>query len=86
MEIQYLETVIQQIGSQSALARYLSVETGRPIRQGHVWSWLNRSRMVPAQYVIAIERHPKVTVSRHELRPDIYPTEDGHDFDVTRSA
>ncbi|WP_018694235.1 helix-turn-helix domain-containing protein [Algicola sagamiensis] len=60
-----LEKAIQKVGSQTALAKVLNK------KQGHVWNWLNRDKKVPAEMVIPIE---KVSgVSRHELRPDIYP-------------
>lgn len=43
------------------------------VRYQAVQAWLKRG-MVPAERVLAVE---KVTgVSRHELRPDIYPCED----------
>lgn len=62
-----LERAIQVAGSQSALARAINV------RQGHVWHWLNKSKRVPAEYVIPIERATGGNVLRHELRPDLYP-------------
>jgi DNA-binding transcriptional regulator YdaS (Cro superfamily) len=44
----------------------------------HVWNWINRSKgKVPGEYVIAIEKASGV--SRHELRPDLYPVEDFDD-------
>ncbi|MCX7284363.1 MAG: YdaS family helix-turn-helix protein [Novosphingobium sp.] len=54
-------------GSQSALARALGVS------QPTVWHWLNVSRRLPAEKVLKAER--LYGVSRHELRPDIYPVE-----------
>lgn len=42
--------------------------------QANVWSWLNKTkRGVPAEFCIAVERFSGV--SRHDLRPDIYPRE-----------
>lgn len=64
-----LERAIQQVGGQSALARAIGV------KQGHVWQWLNKTR-VPAEYVLRIESATEGRVSRHELRPDIYPIDD----------
>ena len=52
-------------GGQSALARKI----GR--KQQDVWRWLNRLKRVPAENVLAIEA--ATGVSRHELRPDLYP-------------
>ena len=42
--------------------------------QSQVWYWLERSkRGLPGEFVLPVER---VTgVSRHELRPDLYPPE-----------
>lgn len=56
-------------GSQSALARALGVT------QPTVWHWLNLSHRIPAEHVLRAER--LYGVSRHELRPDIYPIESG---------
>lgn len=40
--------------------------------QSQVWYWLERSKKgVPAEFVIPIEE--ATGVSRHELRPDLYP-------------
>lgn len=71
MSIQALNRAIKASGSQAALARGLAQRTGRPIRQGHIWAWLHRGQRVPPELVIPIEE--LTGVSRHELRPDIYP-------------
>ena len=52
-------------GSQSALARICGV--GQPA----VWKWLQSSKRLPAEYVLRVE--VATGVSRHALRPDIYP-------------
>ena len=62
-----LSRAVEILGSQSALAR----ACGKA--QGHVWWWLNRSKRVPAEQVLVIERATKGRVTRHELRPDLYP-------------
>jgi DNA-binding transcriptional regulator YdaS (Cro superfamily) len=62
-----LEEAIRIAGSQSALARLVGV------KQAHVWNWLYRDKRVPAEYVLLIEK--ATGVSRHLLRPDIYPIE-----------
>lgn len=68
-----IDLAIRAAGGQAALARALAQRTGKPVRQGHIWAWLHRTYRVPAEYVLEIER---VTgVSRHELRPDLYPRE-----------
>ncbi|MFC0683567.1 YdaS family helix-turn-helix protein [Novosphingobium clariflavum] len=62
------EALLQTVkiaGSQSALARICSV--GQPA----VWKWLQSSKRLPAEYVLRVET--ATGVSRHHLRPDIYP-------------
>lgn len=54
-------------GSDSALARALDVS------QPTVWRWINQTRQMPAEYVLRAEA--ATGVSRHYLRPDIYPVE-----------
>lgn len=66
-----LTQAIEIAGGQAALARALAQRTGKPIRQGHIWAWINRSKRVPPELVLAIEA--ATGVSRHELRPDLYP-------------
>lgn len=65
-EVVALSRAIEKLGSQSALARACG------IKQGHVWHWLNKSRSVPADYVLTIEEATGGAVTRHELRPDIF--------------
>lgn len=67
-----LEKAIEIAGTQAELARRIS-RPERPIKQQHVWNWLNRDEKVPAEVVLDIER--ETGVSRHDLRPDIYPVE-----------
>lgn len=54
-------------GSDSRMARDLKVP------QSTMWRWLNQTRQLPAEYVLQAEK--LYGVSRHELRPDIYPIE-----------
>lgn len=54
-------------GGQSALARALGLRS-----QGSVSSWIANGR-VPAERVLPIEE--LTGISRHELRPDLYPDE-----------
>lgn len=58
-----LVRAVERVGGYAALAK----ELGKT-RAG-VWQW----RRVPAERVLAVER--LTGVSRHELRPDLYPTE-----------
>jgi DNA-binding transcriptional regulator YdaS (Cro superfamily) len=65
-----LQKAIEIAGGQSALARECSVA------QAHVWHWLHRANSrVPAEHCIAIEKATGGRVTRHDLRPDIYPDE-----------
>ncbi|MCC2602553.1 transcriptional regulator [Sphingopyxis yananensis] len=62
-----LEHLVKNAGSQSQLARHLGVS------QSTVWKWLQSSKRLPAEHVLKAER--VYGISRHLLRPDIYPTE-----------
>ena len=63
----HLERAIQIAGGQSALARACDV------KQGHVWNWLNKSGKCPAEHVLNVEEATGGKVTRHQLRPDLYP-------------
>lgn len=66
-------------GSDSQMARDLAVP------QPTLWRWINQSKQLPAEYVLIAEQH--YGVSRHDLRPDIYPREDrflGVDLNANR--
>ena len=43
------------------------------VSQPTIWRWLNQSKQLPAGFVLIAER--LTGVSRHWLRPDIYPAE-----------
>lgn len=62
-----LQEAVSEAGGQTALARAIGKT------QGHISQWLRRE-YVPAEEVLKIEA--ATGVSRHELRPDIYPRED----------
>ena len=62
-----LRRVAASFETQQAMADALGVT------QPTVWRWLNQSRQLPVQYVLAAEH--LTGVSRHWLRPDIYPAE-----------
>ena len=53
--------------SQAELARHLEVTPGL------VWQWLNGHRRIAAEQVLPIEKATDGAVTRHELRPDLYP-------------
>ncbi len=61
-----LQDAVAKAGGQTALARAIGKT------QGHISQWLRRE-YVPAEEVLKIEA--ATGVSRHDLRPDIYPRE-----------
>jgi DNA-binding transcriptional regulator YdaS (Cro superfamily) len=63
--LEALRLSIDKAGSQSEFARQLGVS------QPAVWKWLQSSKRLPAEYVLKAEQ--LYGVSRHDLRPDIYP-------------
>lgn len=62
-----LTKAIAIVGGQTQLARLLGV------KQANVWHWLNKAVHVPGEYVLAIEKATGGEVTRHQLRPDLYP-------------
>ena len=60
-----IERAIQIVGTLTAFARQVGVSPQV------VTHW--RKRGIPAERVIEIERVTAGKVSRHELRPDLYP-------------
>lgn len=66
MEKEALRRACKEAGGQKALADLLGVT------QSTVWYWLERSpRGISAEYVLPTEA--ATGISRHALRPDIYP-------------
>ena len=65
-----LERAVLAVGSQAALAKAIGV------KPQHVWNWLNRDSRVPAERVLEIERATEGQVTRHDLRPDLYPPQE----------
>lgn len=65
-----LEKAIELAGGQSELARIINVS------QPRIWNWLHRDKKVPAEYVNAIVNATGERVTRHQLRPDIFPDSD----------
>lgn len=63
--LEALKKAIDLAGGQTKVAKKCNTT------QQRVWNWIHRDKKIPAEYVLNIE---KLTgVSRHELRPDIYP-------------
>ena len=69
MDNSNLKKAVAIAGGQRALARLISTPS-RKVKQGHVWSWMYRSKRVPAEFVLPIEALTRI--SRHELRPDVF--------------
>lgn len=61
-----LEKAVTLVGGQTALARKLGV------KQQNIHWWLTKSKKVPAERCIAIERATNCAVSRYALRPDVF--------------
>lgn len=66
-ELQALLEAVRVAGSQAALGRICNVT------QPSVWGWIHLKRRLPAEHVLTVEA--SLGVSRHLLRPDIYPRE-----------
>lgn len=60
-----LQKAIEAVGSQAALAEKLGVG------QTAISNWIRKTGRVPAERVLALEAISGV--SRHDLRPDLYP-------------
>lgn len=64
-----LQLALDKAGSQSRLAEVCGVS------QPTVWGWINKGNArVPGEYVLLIEK--ELDLSRHDVRPDLYPRED----------
>lgn len=74
---QALNDAVAAAGGQSALARAIGVS------QPSVWHWVNKSRRVAAEYVLKVET--AIGVSRHALRPDLYPAFAADPVEATRT-
>lgn len=61
-----IEKAVDIAGGQTALAAALG------IKQAHVWNWLKRGTPVTASLCAAIERVTNGSVTRYELRPDVF--------------
>lgn len=71
-----LRKAVEVMGGQTAMARALSVKTGRSIRQQHIWNWLNRDGGLPAAYAPLVQtlcRELGEELSCSYLCPGFYP-------------
>lgn len=62
-----LRRAVAIIGGQSKTARLLDLS------QTSIWKWVSKGKVLPAEYCLKVEA--ATGISRHELRPDIYPVE-----------
>lgn len=62
-----LKQAVERSGGQSAFARL------HGISQPTVWAWLKHGKSLPAEFVLKTEA--ETGISRHDLRPDLYPRE-----------
>lgn len=67
IQLTALNRAIEVAGSQSELARAIGVSSTS------VWRMVNRAKRMSAQLVLKAEA--ATGVSRHDLRPDLYPQE-----------
>ena len=69
-----LFSAIALCGGQAALARLLSAALGVPVSQQRIWNAAHRDQTIPAEWCLGIEQATGGKVTRHALRPDLYPT------------
>jgi DNA-binding transcriptional regulator YdaS (Cro superfamily) len=74
--ISALKKAVDLCDGQSELARRLSELTGQKITQQRIWNIIHRSKKVPAEFVIPIERATGGKVTRYQLRDDIWPADE----------
>jgi DNA-binding transcriptional regulator YdaS (Cro superfamily) len=60
-----LNLAIERLGTQAKLAELCNVSTTA------AWKWVQSAKRLPAEHVLGVEA--ATGVSRHALRPDIYP-------------
>jgi len=64
-----LKQAVEAIGSASAAARALGI-TPQAVSE-----ILRKGRQAPAEWCIPLEKATDGKISRHDLRPDLYPVE-----------
>lgn len=82
-----LKTAIERIGSQSALADLLGTQ------QGTVSKWVRGAKPLPSGPIVAagelnwvLKVEAATGVSRHDLRPDLYPRDSAPDERTPRDV
>lgn len=71
-EFAAISEAIELAGGQTALAKKISSEV-QPVEQATVNNWVRRDKRCGPMYVLKVEK--ATGVSRHRLRPDLYPLE-----------
>jgi DNA-binding transcriptional regulator YdaS (Cro superfamily) len=61
------ERAVRIAGGQRALARLCNTS------QTRIWQCIHRNKRVPAELVLLVEAAVGGAVTRHEMRPDLYP-------------
>lgn len=64
--IENLKKAIDLAGGQTQLSKAINVS------QPRLWNWLNRDKIVPAEFVRPICQAVQDQIKPHELRPDIF--------------
>ena len=77
-KLEALQAACKAFGSQVGMANALGVS------QPTIWRWMNNARQLPAEHVLKVEA--ATGVSRHHLRPDIYPPVSPRFLGVDRAA
>lgn len=65
----YLQKIIDKAGSQTRVAESIGK------KPQHISYLMREAKELPAEYVLPLEEH--WGISRHLLRPDIYPKNEG---------
>jgi len=69
MKTSPVQKAIDLAGSQTALGQLVGV------KQQTVYCWLTKFGHIPVKHVLRLEKLFKGRLTRHEMRPDIYPPE-----------
>lgn len=71
--IDAINRAVEIVGTQTLVANALRALTGQAITQSTVHYWMKGRHPVRAECVLALERLTGGVVTRHDLRPDLYP-------------
>lgn len=64
---------VRLLGGQTAVAQICAAVTGMPVKQAHVWNWINRDLRVPPEFAVVLEleaRKAGGNTRREDLCPD----------------